>query len=65
MNEQEEASCNNPVEAVVICRWWNFHPYSKWEDLYTAENIMNQPLLIQEKRCTKCNHAKRRTVHMK
>jgi len=52
-----------PVER-IICRWWQRHIDTKWEDFATAETGRGKPILIQEKRCTICGRAKRRVVYM-
>ncbi len=46
----------------VVCRWWESHKYTKWEDLSHEKNKRNQPVLIQERRCTVCNSAQRQTI---
>lgn len=48
------------IERGVSCRWWEPHKYTKWHDLQEATNTLGQPVLIQEKRCIKCNCAVRR-----
>lgn len=48
----------------VMCRWWESHKYTRWEDLSRETNLKNQPLLIQERRCIVCNSAQRQTILM-
>ena len=30
----------------VVCRWWESHKYTKWEDLSHETNKRNQPAIL-------------------
>jgi len=45
------------------CPWWKPHKFAKWKDYVTATTTGNHPILIQERRCTICNKAERKTIY--
>ncbi len=59
----EKMSSNKKVTNGVQCRWWRVHIYGPWEDLKRETDptlITSVATLVQEKRCIRCNIAKRR-----
>lgn len=62
------AALDKPTPETVVsrCRW--FHRWGKWIDwqsgkrFYGSESQYGWPVLIQERRCGRCNAAQRRTV---
>lgn len=61
----ESLQPKTPAEPRQFCILW--HNWNKWADFAQAEirNVRTdatQPVLIQERRCTRCNHCQRRVV---
>ena len=62
MKKDNQATRDLDIEAsrLVICKWWQPHDFGKWNDLKEMQNDRNHPVLLQERRCLKCNIAERR-----
>lgn len=62
--KDSSADLGGRVDAIVMCKWWMPHKYGAWQDLYEKETTRNEPVLIQERRCSVCNAASRQTVQI-
>lgn len=57
-NEPTKTATN----AAISMRWFCKHEWTKWVDLKEGR-VDGWPVLLQERRCVRCNKAKRRVVN--
>jgi hypothetical protein len=62
MKQDDNKTDDLDIEAsrLVMCKWWQSHDFGKWIDIAEKINKQHHPVLIQERRCLKCNVAERR-----